>query len=362
MKAIFYIVTMILFISCSRELASRNKINQQAGDTVFTAKKETQVIDYSDSELENFLDSVGALSSSQLVGNVGSKANSVFKNRKQVNKEITASDFAILRKAVLEKEDFDRVIDIKTAKRIFGDTQIDTASWTTDKVSVSLFAFDKNKNDFCEFAICLGSTESGQFGWSCDLFFFKKNKIIAKHNIEHHYGLELNHFIDSDGKTVIYYKENFGTGSGIWQFNFYFYKYDEGNLIPVLNVLENGNMQYGWGPRVYWLETFVTKTSPLTLKMVYYQKLTDTIGIEYHVIEDSTFVQYTWNKQLKVFTGNFQNSKISEAQILSYYLDDNEMLNINSYYSVFKQCLNDKNKRQPTLLYLNRVKNYYLKN
>ena len=181
---------------------------------------------------------------------------------------------------------------------------------------------------------------------------------MAQHTVEHHYGLELKHYKDNDGKTVVYYKQNFGTGSGIWQFNFYFYKYDGDQLMPILNELENGNLQSGWGARIFWLETFVTKTNPLTLKMVYYQELYDTNGLGHRIIDDSTFIQYSWDEKAKALVGNDEKAIINKQQILTYYLADNELLFINAYYKTLKSCLKDKTKRSFVLSYLNKLKNH----
>ena len=194
--------------------------------------------------------------------------------------------------------------------------------------------------------------------WSCVLYFFKGNKIIAKHNINHRYGLELKNYKDSDGKTIIYYKENFGSGSGIWQFNYYFYKFYDDKLIPILNELENGNLN-GWGSsRNFWLEAIVTNTKPLTLKKVYHQELSDTTASYTKIIDDSTFVQYKWDEKTRTLVGNYEKSKINAFQELTYYLADNELLFMNTYYATLKDCLKDKSKREVVLSYLNTIKSY----
>ena len=45
------------------------------------------------------------------------------------------------------------------------------------------------------------------------------------------------------------------------------------------------------------------------------------------------FVQYAWNEQIKTLQGQYQNSKINKPQILSYYLQDNELLFVNANYN-----------------------------
>lgn len=354
MKPIFYILTILLLADCGNGQRQNENVASQTADTTEIDKKE---IRYTDQQLEFFLDSIGKLSPSLFADNVSSVADSTFKNQLQMNKVISQKDFTKLKRAVLEVDEIDRAIDIKTAKSIFGEIdEVDSSFIADDRIPLTFISFDKRKDDLNEYAIALGYPS---MSWSCVLYFFKGNKIIAKHNIYHRYGLELEDYKDSDNKTIIYYKENFGSGTGIWQFNFYFYKFYDDKLIPILNELENGNLN-GWGSRrSYWLETFVTKTTPLTFKMVYYQELYDTSDSIHRIIDDSTFVQYTWDEKTRTLVGNYDKSKINKFQTLTYYLADNELLFINTYYTTLKDCLKDKTKRHIVLNYLNDIKNYY---
>jgi len=79
------------------------------------------------------------------------------------------------------------------------------------------------------------------------------------------------------------------------------------------------------------------------------------------IINDSTFVQYNWNEQTKTLQGQYKDSKISKPQILSYYLEDNELLFVNAYYKSLKLALVDKTKRKSVLNYLKEIKNHYNK-
>jgi hypothetical protein len=355
MRNIYYILTLFILTNCGNGQRQNENVELKTTDTTETDNTE---IRYTDQQLENFLDSIGSLSPSLWADSVSFVADSTFKNQLQMDKLIAQADFTKLKRAVKEEEIF-RTIDTKTAKNIFGEIQVDSSFLAEGKIPVTFFPFGKRKDDFDEFAICLGSTEAGEYGWSCVLYFFKNNKIIAKHNIYHRYGLELKDYIDSDGKTIIYYKENFGSGTGIWQFNNYFYKFYGDKLIPILNELENGNLN-GWGSRrSFWLESFVTKTTPLTLKMVYHQELYDTNDSNPKIVDDSTFVQYTWDEKTRTLIGNYEKTKINKLQTLTYYLADNELLFINTYYSTLKDCLKDKTKRNIVLNYLNGIKNYY---
>lgn len=357
MKIIFSVLIIILLTSCGNEQRQKDYVDLPIIDSTKIANEDKS---YTEQQLTFFLDSIGSFPPSYFAENVSFIADSIFRNQLQMNKVISQSNFSRLKLAINEEDEILRTIDIKTAKNIFGEIQVDSSFVADGKIPITFFSFDKRKEDFNEFAICLGYTDAGEFGWSCVLYFFKNNKIVAKHNIYHRYGLELNHYKDSDGKTIIYYKENFGSGTGIWQFNFYFYKFYNDKLIPILNVLENGNLN-SWGRRNFWLETFVTKTNPLTLKMVYHQFFYETKeeGEDYRIIDDSTFIQFKWDEKSRTLIGNYEKSKINKFKILTYYLDSNDLLFINTHYNELKKGIKDKTKRHIVLNYLNGVKNYY---
>jgi len=359
MRIAFCIATIFLLASCGNAQKQEDTVAPQAMDTLAIAKEEKR---YTGQQLLSFLDSVADLSTALLASSVSFKADSVFSNQVQMNKVISAPHFAKLKHAITAADERDRAIDLETATAIFGDIQVDSSFLTDRRIPVTCYSFDARKDDWDEYAICLGSTEAGEYGWSCVLYFFKGNRMIARHTIFHRYGLDLEHYKDSDGRTVIYYKENFGSGTGIWQFNFYFYKYYADRLIPILNELENGNLQSPWGARIYWLEATVIKTAPLTLKMVYYQELYDTSGLGHRIMDDSTIVQYAWDERSKTLVGNYEKAKINKPQTLTYFLADNELLFINTYHKTLRACLEDKTKRHLVLNYLNDVKNHYENN
>ena len=357
MRIFFYILIILLLANCGNNGQQQKKnVASQSKDNTKIYKNE---IHYTDQQLENFLDSIGNLSPSFFADNVSFIEDSTHRNQLQMNKVISQSDFSKLKNAIKEEDEIDRTIDIKTAKSIFGEIRVDSSFFADGKIPITFFSFDKRKDDFNEYAICLGNPN---MDWSCVLYFLKSNRIIAKHSIYHRYGLNLEHYKDSDGKTIIYYKENFGSGTGIWQFNFYFYKFYDDKLIPILNELENGNLN-SWGGRNFWLETFVTNTRPLTLKMVYYHEFYETKtngnGVDFRIINDSTFVQFVWDEKSRTLAGNYEESKINKFQILTYYLNSNELLFINTYYATLKNSLKDKTKRHIILNYLNDIKNHY---
>lgn len=197
-----------------------------------------------------------------------------------------------------------------------------------------------------------------------ELYFLKGNRIIAKQD-GYSSNEDIHYYKASDGHAIVYREYDFGSGTGAWWLNYFFYKYDGYKLIPVLNELQNGNSQGDLaGGRMKWLESFVQKTNPLTIKMVYYLDFPDSSALENapHIIDDSTTVQYLWDEKSKTLKGQYPQSKISREQVLSYALGDNDMLFMNTYYKVLKKALSTKANRQPILNYLNRVKNEYREN
>lgn len=319
---------------------------------------ENKQIQYSHAQLIHFLDSIGNLSPSSFTDKNFDYLDSIFMNRQQLNYTLSEQDFAKLKRACKSNS-----IDTSFAKKIFKDVIIDSISALSDSIQLTFISFDKNIDDFNEFAISPSDSMLGE----CDLYFFKSSKIIAKHSIYHHYGLEINYFKDSDNNTVVYYKELLGSGSGIWLVNNYFYKYyNSDSLIPVLNITNNANLSYPWNNRSRWLETSIIKTNPLQFKMVYYQYLHDTTIDEevdenlVKLIDDSTIVEFKWDENSKTFQGNYSNSAINKNQILSYNLDNNDLLFINSYYKTLKQIIagTDERKKSALFQYLNEVKNF----
>jgi hypothetical protein len=315
---------------------------------------------YSSQQLEFFLDSVGHLPTQPLADKVAFGADSVFRSQRQMDTLVSASDMEILKRAVRKGG-----MPVAMAKQIFNDALIDSCrddeSVQQGLIPLTFYSFDKSKDDHNEYAICIGNPEHCRY--AC-LYFFKMNKIIARKNAYNRYGLELKHYKDSDGKTIIYHIEEFDDGSGIWWNNYFFYKYDGTKLISILNELRNGNMQGFLGLRVLWLESTIQKTNPLTIKMVYYGNFYDMnedgcCHFGPRVIDDSTTVEYHWDEHSKTLQGQYSKSKISKAQILSYYLWDNDLLFMNAYYPTLKAALRDTAKRKLALEYLNKVKNVY---
>jgi len=294
---------------------------------------------YSETYLESFLDSVGRLPIEPMVRKAEKYSDSIFYDLKNFSVEWSMSDIEALKKNAKKgvmSEDLAKKYQLKY------DPKEVKESW----VFIESFFFDESKS---EFAISIGSLA----GWGGEVYFFQKNKCIAYQHIEHRYGLELEHYTDAEGKTVVYYRENFESGTGIWWFDFYFYRYDDGELKPILSELQNGNLSMMPAYHARWLESTVVNTNPLTLKMVYYLSGEN----EEYIINDSTEVSYKWDAINKVLHGDYQHSKLSKEQILSYNLGSpNDLFFVRAHYDLFKQLLKDEAKRKLVFYYLNDVK------
>lgn len=358
-RGLYLLVCLALFGCNNQERNGREPSTRPSA----TGQAATQVANPNGykARLEAFLDSVGSLPLQPLAEQAALLADSVFYHQQQpANQVVSPGDLRILRQAA--RKGF---IAVKTARRIFHNPAISydcttksvMLEYKTGITPVDYYPFGHNGTD--EFALCIGG--AGHCS-SASLYFFKKNRIIAKQNGHTHYGLGLESYKGSDGKTVVYHQHEFTDGSGIWWNNYFFYKYEGNTLIPVLNELGNGNLlsPSPWGVRSYWLESFVEKTNPLTIKMVYHVQLPDTAKPDYgpRMIDDSTTVEYTWNEQLKKLEGQYGKSKITKPQILSYYVEDTDLLFINSYYQTIKKALHNSATQATTLVYLNEVKNY----
>ena len=294
---------------------------------------------YSEVQLENFLDSVGRLPIEPMVKEARHYSDSVFYGLQPLAVSWSEEDFSRL----LAEAKKDGVSE-SLAQKYHLNYQKEMLH--EGKLPVLLFTFNLPKG---EFALSFGPGGS----WGAEVYFFQNSRCIAKQHIEHRYGLEIEHYVDEAGKTVIYYKENFASGTGIWWFDYYFYRYENGKLLPVLSELQNGNLSMIPAYRSKWLESTIVDTNPLTLKMVYY--LSGENG-EY-IINDSTNVQYHWDQKTKVLKGDYEQSKLSENQILAYNLGTgNDLFFIRAHYEKFKQLMKDKSKRRLILYFLNEAK------
>jgi len=350
------LVWLALLISCTHptktaktEISSQNSTGRSA-------------------QLEVFLDSIGHLPQQALEDKVAFEPDSIFKSQKQMDTLLSQPDFDIIKQAALKG-----VMPARVARRVFHNSDISDScnvesvlkTYKVGLIPVKYYPFSSNKHDFNEFALSIGDSFSCINAY---LYFFSGNRIIAMHDGYNHGGPDVSYYKDADDKTVVYYGKEFNRGSGVSWDNFFFYKYDNNKLIPILNELEIGNLQPP-AFRARWLESTILSTHPLTIKMVYNQSFNQTVSLpdttyfesSPDFINDSTAVRYAWDEQSKTLKGNYAQSKLSKAQIMSYYLANNEYLFINAYYKQLKQMLSDDKQRKWVLRYLEKVEREGLK-
>lgn len=339
----YYLVLLVLFVLVA--------CNNQADDTIQQDNSEMatdSVIkrQYSETELISFLDSIGKLNPDSWAATAAFYPDSVFRSQQKLNIFIADSDFELLKKQTSKDQ-----INKDLFTKILPGEPIDTSFKDQGFLSVIIHSFSKKKYE--KFAL-----EINTGGWESTVYFFDKNRIVAKHQIFHRYGLTIEHFDNEAGATVIYYRQNFESGTGIWWWNYNFFMYVDQTLIPVLNTLENANLQYPWSVRSFMYETAILKTNPLTFRAVYYNELHDTTTNDaVSLLDDSADYSFNWDSGRMEYTADFSKSTLNNNKILSYYLVSNEWLYINSNYDLLKAALNDKQKRSSVLVYLNEVKN-----
>ncbi|SDG63336.1 hypothetical protein [Mucilaginibacter gossypii] len=357
------LILILGVLGCHHESKPINK--KRLKKAVKPKAKEYVEIKYTEPQLVAFFDSVGKLPVQPLAYKAAFVADSVYRNLiKPANWKLQPADFALLKRATRME-----MIEVHAARKIFGELKTDstcTAKGLLDSVKkgnvyLQYYPFDRDKNKFDEFAIRIGDVRhcSGS-----ELYFFKGDKIIAKQDGYGRDDEDLEYFKNTDGEAIVYQLSEFDNGSGIWWNNYFFYKYDDDKLIPVLNEPESCNAQAFWEFRILWLESKIQQTNPLTIKMVYHQQFyNDNNDVYFNYgpifLNDSTSIEYRWDESSKTLRGQYQQSKLNKAQILSYYLTDNDYLFINSHYKLLKVVLADEKQRPWLLDYLNKVKNYY---
>ncbi|MBC7401309.1 MAG: hypothetical protein H7289_15325 [Mucilaginibacter sp.] len=348
MNKLTYLLVLFALISCNQSKREGNKRHATKKNIAIIADS-VHPIQYTEQQLKSFLDSVGHLSTQSLSDKVAFGADSVFKNLiKLMNKQLSPADFGNLKTAIKLG-----MIQPYIAKKIFGELLVDstcTAKGLLDSVKkgyvyLQYFPFDKGKKKFDEFAIRIGDQRHCK--GNSEIYFFKGSRLIGKQYGYSRYDNGIEYYKANDGRTIIYEANEFTDGSGIWWNNYFFYKYDDKGLIPILNIPQNANMQAFWGVRILWFETKIKKTNPLTLEMVYNQQFynrNDTGGFEYgpEFFNDSTNVIFKWDKKSSTLKGDYANFKINEQQILTYYVTDNELLFININYQLLKKKFNKK--------------------
>lgn len=345
--------TIIYIVLLGLTACNNRTDNKQIGSTDIDSMHTVETVQYSEKDLTFFLDSIGDLNPNSWTEKLKFIVDSTLYNQIKLNNKLSLTDFNELKKTAKSGE-----IDLDLAKRIFPHLEIDsslTANLENNKLPIGFYSFDNNQKDFSEYAISIGY-DGGLF-WDNDVYFFKSDKVIAKHKIYHRYGLELKHFKNESNETTIYYKVNYQSGTGIWWHQFNFYRFEKDELVPTLTEIQNINLQYPWSIRAYWIESTILETKPLKLKFLFNTQLPDTLGNLIEFINDSTEIKYIFDVNKKIYEPEFSDNKLSKLKLLTYFQADNELLFVNINHELLKKGLNTNDKRQSILNYLNELKN-----
>ena len=351
-------------VNAEKEIASLDSNNTDDSQTVSADDDSTNTfepVQYSDEELIALLDSIGHLNPNSWTEELASIVDTVLNSPIQLNKQLSPKDFKEL-KATLKDSGKNTAIDLDLAKRIFPQLEIDSslaadAASMENKLPINFHTFDKNTNDFNEFAISIGPDE--RVTSDNDVYFFKSDKIIAKHEISHFYGFHLKHFKNEINETVIYYRVNYERGTGILWDQFNFYRYDTDKLLPTLTEIRHIWLDYFWSSRPYRIKSNILSTKPLKLKFVFNNQFTDSSENQIDFINDSTVIKYKFNTIKKIYEPEFTDTKLNKLKLLTYFHADNNLLFVNANYDLLKKELsgNDQARRQAIMNYLLRLKN-----
>lgn len=186
-------------------------------------------------------------------------------------------------------------------------------------------------------------------GWECDVYFFDHNFVVARHHIFHKYGLEIESLSKDVDFPVIYYKQNFESGTGVWWWNYHFFRYGKDGLKPALNTLQNANIANPGGPRILWYEATIVKANPLKMKVVYSTQIPGPHEMDYQkIIDDSTYM--IWVRENGRLEPDFSKSKLTAEKMASYSLNSPEELFIYAHYDLLKGIVTGKDKQRSKLV------------
>lgn len=307
---------------------------------------------YPEKEIMAFLDSVAQLDSKALYQAVVDSAwmdnfGEVFK----MDKTLSDNTFAALKKACLNEK----------ITQLLAKTVLDTVDSSDNLIkqsqdTLSMYFFPLGKNKFDKFAFTIPNSD-----WADELYFFEKGVCKYRYQFENRYSVNVKHFKAPDGNLIVYWAEG-GGGTGEYQFNYFFYKYTNDTLIPVLNVLEYSSSY--WRIRDFHFETTIVNTNPLVLKFNYEASLRNRDAPEpfyddqITIINDSINIPYDYDIYLNQYVPKYQNEKMNEALMLSFYYSNSELLFIKMFHKKLKKMLETGNtqEKQTVLLYLNNVR------
>lgn len=303
-----------------------------------------------DLEMLEYLDSVGRLNPDSMTLALITSIDTTY-IQKGMNKELLPNELEKLIHYVKEGS-----IELEFAKEIFPNLKYnDTQIIIKDQDSlllVSYFDLSSDEEQFEKFAITIGESS---LSWENDIYFIENSQIIYFLHSFHRYGLDIKSFEDQN-KTVVYFRENFGSGTGIWWNQFRFFSINEGVMQPILSEMANVNLS-GWSYRQFTVESKILSQSPLKIQFEYQTTLPNQESQPTDLINDSTVVTYKWNNDSKL-EADFSKSTLSRNKLVGYYLGNSDLLFVNTHIELFRKYLSssDMKSRAAVKSYLMNLK------
>lgn len=260
---------------------------------------------------------------------------------------LSDQDISAIKKAVATKK-----MERPLAKKLFSTTEMFDEMFDAEMFGFTFYPFDENPDMFNEFALSLGPPgEPGN-----NIFFFKDKKLITRLSVYHKYGLELEHYKDETGHTVIYFKENLLSGTAMSWNEYRFYRYEDDDTLRHIYTCTADAFIDPLYPnaRIRGLDVTVAGTQPLTLKMAFEISLTDNDSIP-PLLKDSVLVQCPYNEKLHHPEPDYKKAGITRAQLASYAPESSAVLFIAAYSNLLRQKLNDPVQHRLIINYLKEI-------
>lgn len=220
-------------------------------------------------------------------------------------------------------------LPLHVAQRIFP-FPLDTSFIEDGQIQIDSISLSSN-GSFRHFAVVIGTGYAADHN---DLYFFNGTRMLGAVHNYHRYGLDHGHFKRPDGTAVFHLVQCLASGTGIWQFNRYFFQITDDSMYPVLNVMERSNL-HGWqSPRYLWYLSELRGTDPLTYRYVHHTTLVDTGNQEVALAADSGYLRFHWDPIGQAYAPLF-GMGLRRMEHISYHLDAPHALTV----AAFKQPL-----------------------
>jgi hypothetical protein len=278
------------------------------------------------------LDTMKAKNPYQWIAEVWNKEDSIFMEMQRPNRYLNRRDFTLLQNAVTGL-----TIPARELRAILPEWKAPDS--LKGSVPVKCYAFDP---PFNQYALVFGST----LGWSHQVFFFTGNQLVGVKEIFHKNGLEIRHFKNPQRETVVYIAQCIESGTGIWQYNWFFFKYQSGQIVPVLNVLKESNKFLPGESRSFAYESKFVAPSPFTLTADYEVLLPDLQSSPVRLRKMTENHAYTYSRENGELTRNKAAAALSAAQMTALHVYAREELFIHAFATHLKTALMEGNLRQ----------------